>query len=57
MAKLSLLKFEAVYILTETADQNFSELGFKAIERDKLPLEIQTAQQCQTLCPVSVIAM
>jgi N-acetylglutamate synthase-like GNAT family acetyltransferase len=57
MAKLSLLKVEVVYILTETADQYFSELGFKAIERDKLPLEIQTAQQCQTLCPVSVIAM
>jgi N-acetylglutamate synthase-like GNAT family acetyltransferase len=52
-----LLKAEVIHIPTETADQYFSELGFRAIERDKLLIEIQTAQQCQTLCPVSVIAM
>jgi N-acetylglutamate synthase-like GNAT family acetyltransferase len=57
LAKLRLLKVEAVYILTETADQYFYELGFKAIERDKLPLEIQTTQHCQTLCLVSAIVM
>jgi amino-acid N-acetyltransferase len=57
LGQLRLLKLEAVYILTETADQYFSQLGFKAIARDKLPLEIQTTQQCQTLCPASAIAM
>ena len=57
LGKLRFLKVEAVYILTETADQYFSPRGFKVIERDKLPLEIQTTQQCQTLCPASAIAM
>jgi amino-acid N-acetyltransferase len=57
LGQLRLLKLEAVYILTETADQYFSQLGFKAIERDKLPVDIQTTQQCQTLCPGSAIAM
>jgi amino-acid N-acetyltransferase len=57
LGKLRFLNVEAVYILTETADQYFSRLGFKAIERDELPLEIKTTQQCQTLCPASAIAM
>ena len=57
LAQLKFFKLEAVYILTETADQYFFRLGFNAIERDKLPLEIQTTQQCQTLCSASAIAM
>lgn len=57
LGQLRFLKVETVYILTETADQYFSSLGFKIVERDKLPVEIQTTQQCQTLCPASAIAM
>jgi amino-acid N-acetyltransferase len=57
LGKLRFLNVEAVYILTETADQYFSPLGFKVIGRDKVPVEIQTTQQCQTLCPASAIAM
>ena len=57
LRQLRLLKVEAVYILTETADQYFSQLGFKALERDKLPQKIKATEQCQTLCPTSAIAM
>lgn len=57
LGHLTLLKVETVYILTETADQYFSQLGFKVLERDGLPVEIQTTQQFQTLCPASAIAM
>jgi N-acetylglutamate synthase-like GNAT family acetyltransferase len=57
LGQFRLLKVEAVYILTETADQYFSQFCFEALEREKLPLEIQTTQQCQALCPASAIAM
>jgi amino-acid N-acetyltransferase len=57
LGQLRLIKVDAVYILTETADQYFSLFGFTALERDKLPLELQTTQQCQTFCSASAIAM
>jgi amino-acid N-acetyltransferase len=57
LGQLTLLKVETVYILTETADQYFSRFGFKVVERDRLPVEIQTTQQFQTLCPAFAIAM
>jgi amino-acid N-acetyltransferase len=57
LGKLTLLKMEAIYILTETGDQYFSQFGFKVVERDKLPVEIQTTQQCQALCPAFAIAI
>lgn len=57
LSQLRLLKVEAVYILTETAEKYFSLLGFEIVGRDNLPVEIQTTQQCQTLCPASAIAM
>jgi amino-acid N-acetyltransferase len=57
LGKLTLLKIEAIYILTETGDQYFSQFGFKVVERDKLPVEIQTTQQCQALCPAFAIAI
>ena len=55
--QLRLLKVAAVYILTETAEQYFGPLGFERVDRDRLPSEIQSTQQCQTLCPASAIAM
>jgi amino-acid N-acetyltransferase len=57
LSQLRLLKVKAVYILTETAEQYFSQLGFDIVDRDGLPVEIQTTQQCQSLCPASATAM
>jgi N-acetylglutamate synthase-like GNAT family acetyltransferase len=57
LGQLRLSKVEAVYILTETADQYFFQFGFKALERDKLPLQIKVTQQCKTLCSASAVAM
>ena len=55
--KLRLLEVEAVYILTETAEYYFSQFGFHRVGRDSLPSEIQSTQQCQSLCPASAVAM
>ncbi|MCP3687751.1 MAG: GNAT family N-acetyltransferase [Gammaproteobacteria bacterium] len=47
----------ALYLLTETAGSYFARRGFRYIARDKLPLEIQSTRQCQSLCPASAEAM
>jgi len=57
LGQLRLLEVEAVYILTETADQYFLQFDFKALGYDKLPLEIKSTKQCQTFCPASAKAM
>jgi amino-acid N-acetyltransferase len=51
------LEVESVYILTETAEHYFTPFNFHAVDRETLPAEIQSTQQCQSLCPASAIAM
>ena len=57
LSQMRWLRVEAVYSLTETAQQYLSRFGFEIVDRDSLPPGIQTTQQCQSLCPASATAM
>ncbi len=46
-----------VYLLTETAEQYFSDFGFCTVDRDRLPPEIRATRQFESLCPSSAQAM
>jgi len=43
----------AVYLLTETAADYFTSLGFTAIDRGEVPLPITRTRQFSSLCPDS----
>jgi amino-acid N-acetyltransferase len=48
---------ETIYLLTTTAQTYFERNGFKIIERNSLPEEIQNTKEFKSLCPVSAICM
>ena len=41
----------AVYLLTDTAADYFSRLGFSPVERDRVPPSITRTRQFSSLCP------
>ena len=45
---------EELYLLTTTAANFFSKLGFKQIPRDTVPPQIQNTKQFSYLCPFAV---
>jgi amino-acid N-acetyltransferase len=47
----------AVYLLTETAEQYFTRFGFNSVDRSDLPKAIQKTRQFEFLCPASAQAM
>lgn len=47
----------AVYLLTETAGDFFPRLGFKPVERNRVPDEVRGSLEFTTLCPDSALAM
>ena len=47
----------ALYLLTETATNYFSNYGYRNVDRDTLPIAIKNTQQFQSLCPDSAQAM
>jgi amino-acid N-acetyltransferase len=48
---------EAVYLLTTTADDYFTEFGFETVERNALPAELSASRELQGACPASATAM
>lgn len=46
-----------VYLLTETAASFFPRLGFRDIEREKVPRGVRRSLELTTLCPDSARAM
>lgn len=48
---------ENLYLLTETAETYFKSLGYKTIDRTRLPVDITQTQQFQCLCPESAQAL
>lgn len=46
-----------IYLLTETAQGYFENLGYQNVSRADLPEEIKTTQQFLSLCPASAQAM
>ncbi len=50
-------RIESIYLLTETAEQFFSRLGYRAIDRADLPEVIEATQEISALCPDTATAM
>jgi len=48
---------KAVYLLTETAERYFENLGFCKLDRTKVPLEIMQTRQFTSLCPDTASCM
>ncbi|MGF1522831.1 MAG: arsenic resistance N-acetyltransferase ArsN2 [Leptolyngbyaceae cyanobacterium] len=48
---------QALYLLTNTADQFFTKLGFEQIARQAAPTTMQSTTQFSSLCPDSAICM
>jgi len=46
-----------LYLLTETAEGYFTRFGFYPIERDRVPAEIKSTRQFESLCPSSAQIM
>ena len=46
-----------LYLLTETANEYFNKLGFKAVERSEVPESIKKTKQFNELCPSSAVVM
>ena len=47
----------ALWLLTTTAAEFFTELGYTACERAKVPASIRASQEFIKLCPASAVAM
>jgi amino-acid N-acetyltransferase len=47
----------AVYLLSETAQDYFSGLGFDAVAREDVPAEVAATRQFSALCPQSATCM
>ncbi|MEM1402778.1 MAG: arsenic resistance N-acetyltransferase ArsN2 [Pseudomonadota bacterium] len=48
---------EEVYLLTESAEQYFSSLGFREIDRAFVPQGIKESEQFSSLCPGTATVM
>ncbi|MGA2146110.1 MAG: arsenic resistance N-acetyltransferase ArsN2 [Bryobacteraceae bacterium] len=48
---------EALYLLTTDAERYFETLGFRHIQRNEAPAEIQRTSQFRSLCPKSAVCM
>jgi amino-acid N-acetyltransferase len=46
-----------LYLLTTTADEFFSRLGYVRIARDETPVAIASTAQFSALCPSSAVVM
>jgi amino-acid N-acetyltransferase len=46
-----------VYLLTTTAERWFPRFGFLAIDRDAVPVGVQTSVEFREACPASAIVM
>lgn len=48
---------ETLYLLTTTASDFFSSLGYAVVDRDDVPEPVRESAQFSDLCPVSATAM
>lgn len=48
---------KTLYLLTTTADKFFAKLGFRVLERSKVPGKIASTKEFKTFCPDSAICM
>lgn len=46
-----------VYLLTTTGEQYFATLGFAAVDRAAVPVEIRASPEFVSICPAAAIVM
>lgn len=51
------LKIEAIFLLTETAQDFFLKKGFQDIERSEVPEAVRNSTQFASVCPSSAVCM
>lgn len=57
VAHASLLGIKKIYILTTTAEEFFSPIGFEFLERSLLPDSIKNSREFKEFCPSTAICM
>jgi amino-acid N-acetyltransferase len=57
VSRARLLGVEELYLLTTDAEQYFSALGFKRIERGEAPPQVRETSQFRFACPASAVCM
>ena len=50
-------KINSIYLLTTSADQFFTRLGYQTIGREYAPESVQETTEFQSICPASAICM
>jgi amino-acid N-acetyltransferase len=50
-------KIKEIYLLTTTAVDFFNKIGFKEVNRDKVPYIIQNTTEFKYLCPLTAVCM
>ena len=50
-------RIQALYLLTTTADQFFSKLGYLVTDRTRVPISIQATEEFKSICPASAACM
>jgi amino-acid N-acetyltransferase len=50
-------KIRSIYLLTTTADQFFTHLGYQTIVRKNAPEPVQETTEFRSICPVSAVCM
>ena len=48
---------ETLYLLTTTASEYFSKLGFQVLDRKQVPAEIGATEEFRGLCPSSAVCL
>lgn len=48
---------QAMYLLTETAEQYFNRKGYAKLGREEVPAEVQVSSEFSHVCPVSATVM
>ena len=47
----------SIYLLTTTADQFFTHLGYQTVRRENAPAPVQDTTEFQSICPASAVCM
>ena len=50
-------RISSIYLLTTSADQFFTRLGYQTIGRENAPEPVQETTEFQSICPTSAICM
>jgi amino-acid N-acetyltransferase len=50
-------RISAIYLLTTTAHFFFAGRGYRQVERDQAPAEIQSTAEFRAICPISAVLM